>query len=333
MWIAEEAALADLPDGWLEGRDPSGDPYFVHAATGQASRAHPRDVEFRRLVAKAKLDSLHALAPVPSQGQWSTMQMRSVEQTLCASASTRVRALVQRTSAELDGLPAFSFELCLDADTQLDAFSATYRAGPSPAFELICEQPADGGGTLQARHTVVRVISRGKYVLMRAPLHRSQPLGGRREELAAAVFTEPVEGLHVMELVVPHGSRRSRDGVVAGYPASTPRDGLLACYERGETKGLLVFVGKLAIAPRALSAGEDAPSVSVRLSLPKTDSGNLVLKQSGRGGPAALASVVEYTEPVAPVQAFFAALSMMHAADKIVASSVSQTAKPHGRIQ
>ena len=98
---------------------------------------------------------------------------------------------------------------------------------------------------------------------------------------------------HTLELIIPH------------HAAGTPRpsaSGLRARYARGETSGLLVFLGRV-------ERGDAGDGLGVRPSLPKTDSGNLLLRlPQTRGACAAL----EYREPISPVQAFNAALAVMH---------------------
>ena len=50
--MAEEAALAsrELPAGWQTRADPQGRPYYLHEASGNSLREHPRDAEFKQLV-------------------------------------------------------------------------------------------------------------------------------------------------------------------------------------------------------------------------------------------------------------------------------------------
>jgi len=109
LWIAEAAATEPLPEGWAESRDPEGRAYYHSAVTGEASRQHPRDAEFRQLVMKTKLETRHSARKAePSAGAWSTIQMKSVEQSLCSSASAPVRAIVRRASPP-DGVSGSSF--------------------------------------------------------------------------------------------------------------------------------------------------------------------------------------------------------------------------------
>ena len=172
LWVAEEAARAPLPPGWALARDPAGEAYYANDATGQSSREHPRDDEFRALIAQGRLDRMHAptpqatagpphfsspqsvqtaaiahraatqrgaaaaaaASPLPSAGDWSTMAMRTVEQTLCAAAAGNpVRAAVRRLAT--DGTAAvgggrFSFDLSL-ADELADSMLVTVESGSS----------------------------------------------------------------------------------------------------------------------------------------------------------------------------------------------------------
>ena len=76
MWIAEEAALAaqQAPDGWELRADPQGRAYYYREASGDSLREHPRDAEFRQLVAQLKLEHLHASkASQTTHGAWSAM--------------------------------------------------------------------------------------------------------------------------------------------------------------------------------------------------------------------------------------------------------------------
>ena len=50
MWIAKQACLAPLPEGWAELEDPAGQPYYYHAATDRSTRAHPLDATFQVLL-------------------------------------------------------------------------------------------------------------------------------------------------------------------------------------------------------------------------------------------------------------------------------------------
>ena len=108
----------------------------------------------------------------------------------------------------------------------------------------------------------------------------------------------PNQGVFTMELVMPVA--RSADGVVAPLLAPSGGDaGLLRQYQAGETKGLLVFVGHVDL-------GRSSRRITVSLSLPKTKSCNLLLEQKGG------ALRVRYGEPIAPLQAFHAALALAH---------------------
>ena len=62
--MAEAAATEPLPPEWKESRDPEGRPYYLNCATGEDSRQHPRDDEFRSLVIRSKLEALHSAAKV-----------------------------------------------------------------------------------------------------------------------------------------------------------------------------------------------------------------------------------------------------------------------------
>ena len=50
MWIAKQACLAPLPEGWAELEDPAGQAYYYHAATDRSTRAHPLDATFQVLL-------------------------------------------------------------------------------------------------------------------------------------------------------------------------------------------------------------------------------------------------------------------------------------------
>lgn len=310
MWIAEEAATAPLPTGWSEGRDPEGNAYYIHSATGESRRQHPHDHMHRELIAQSRLEGLHTPsrappaasagaapgAATPSHGQWSTAAMRSIEQTLTAAASLPVNAVVTRLGAGGDSaagatmmplVTRFSFDIQHAEREGLRCFSATYRPGRAPHFDIRIEQGSESG-----EHRLC-VVSSGRYVLERGAGRH----GGSRADELAVVFNAPERDgePHTLELIIPHAA------------AGTPRpsaSGLLARYARGETSGLLVFLGRV-----EWLRGDAGDGLGVRLSLPKTDSGNLLLRlPQTRGACAAL----EYREPISPIQAFNAALALMH---------------------
>ncbi|QDZ17822.1 hypothetical protein HOP50_01g03290 [Chloropicon primus] len=49
LWIAEQALLAPLPDGWKEVEDHKGDVLYLNNDTGKAQYDHPCDVEYKGL--------------------------------------------------------------------------------------------------------------------------------------------------------------------------------------------------------------------------------------------------------------------------------------------
>ena len=129
----------------------------------------------------------------------------------------------------------------------------------------------------------VAVVERGKYVLARPPPGRKGSLvpppvasflgglGGlqQQEELSAVLFSELVPGVHTMELVMPVA--RTSDGVVAPLLcAAGGQAGLLRQYAAGDTRNLLVFVGHVEKSAKK--------RIKVTLSLPKTQSANLLLE-------------------------------------------------------
>jgi hypothetical protein len=297
MWIAEAAATEPLPDGWTESRDPEGRPYYQCLVTGEASRQHPRDDEFRQLVVRSKLASLHSAAKAtPSAGDWSTVAMKSMEQSLCSTASAPVRAVINRSQPVAAAPPRFTFEMRLDEDTLLPWMDAVLcePGNHGTVFELTFEQAAGS-----VRHHLVR-LKHGAYTLVRRTEGSNQP----EEELAAVQFVEESGGgSHMMELIVP---RMKKDGVVVARVRRGDDGSLAQAYARAETRDVLVFLGRVEVAAPA----DAAPSYGVRLSLPKTDSGNLLLQKPGRRGPCR--AMLEYQEPLAPVQAFLCALAIIH---------------------
>jgi hypothetical protein len=58
MWIARQAVVAPLPQGWSEKEDSSGVPYYEDSVTGDTQRHHPLDPVFKMLltVERARLD-------------------------------------------------------------------------------------------------------------------------------------------------------------------------------------------------------------------------------------------------------------------------------------
>ena len=205
--------------------------------------------------------------------------------------------------------------------SELTAFTAQYHKGSRqarPSFALRLEQGAEAQG---CEHTVA-VVDRRKYVLARpqpakrggggsgggassvsAGVAAAFTRGGAgarplEEQLSAVLFSELVPGVFTMELVMPVA--RSADGVVAPLLAPPGGEaGLLRQYQAGDTKGLLVFVGHVDL-------GRSSRRIKVSLSLPKTKSANLLLEQEGG------ALRVRYCEPIAPLQAFHAALALAH---------------------
>jgi len=177
MWIAEAAAAEPLPEGWSEVVDPGGRLYYSNGVTGESSRVHPRDEEFRLLVMRSKLEQMHsAPAAQPSAGDWSTIRMKSLEQSLSSAASAPVRALVQRSADRRGGAPRLSFEMLLDEDTRLPWMEAVLREGPrGAAFELLLE-----GGAAEKSEHLVRLSGPSSSVLVRrerrdAPLPEDEP--------------------------------------------------------------------------------------------------------------------------------------------------------------
>ena len=113
---------------------------------------------------------------------------------------------------------------------------------------------------------------------------------------------------------------RSADGVVAPLTVSKGgTGGLLEQYSAGVTGGLLVFVGHVERRSGGGGGGggggghggkkvrESGGRLKVTLSLPKTESGTLILELLPDG-----ALRVRYCEPIAPLIAFHAALSLLH---------------------
>ena len=334
MWIAEAAAAEPLPEGWSKVVDPGGRLYYSNGVTGESSRVHPRDEEFRLLVMRSKLEQMHsAPAAQPSAGDWSTIRMKSLEQSLSSAASAPVRALVQRSGDRRGGAPRLTFEMLLDEDTRLPWMEAVLREGPrGAAFELLLE-----GGAAEKSEHLVRLSGPSSSVLVRrerrdAPLPEDGPVG-EEVELAAVIFVEVLgeadesgarggeEAPYSMELVVPAAKR---GGATQAHKPRGPSDTLLQRYGRGETEGLLVFVGQV-----ARSAAAEAPSAAVRLSLPKTDSGNLLLQTSGRRG--ANRATLEYRDPLSPLAAFSAALALVHWSER-AQSALARAAIGKGRL-
>ena len=144
--------------------------------------------------------------------------------------------------------------------------------------------------------------------------------GGRFDQLCAVLVSEPIAGVHTLELIVPHG--HGEDGCVVPLQnlADSSPDGLLTRYERGETKGLLVFIGRIdaQMSPRdALRKGArpmERTGCTCSLSLPKTTSKNLYIgvHSTTSEGNDAVTSEVAYSPPIAPIQAFTAALALQH---------------------
>ncbi|KAL1519148.1 hypothetical protein AB1Y20_003408 [Prymnesium parvum] len=315
VWIAEEAARAPLPEGWRTQKDPEGHPYYEHEATGETSRQHPCDNDFREMVARAKLERKQA-ANVPSAGSWSTVKMKTLEQSLCAATEAQMMAVVERGVTE-HGVEEFSFDVRLDAESRLTCFNAHYVRGSSlPTFTMKLDTLAASGKPTKEKHDFfTRVLSRGKYSLVRSTKPKSiishtsglLGLGGgeREEELGAALFSQPIRGVHTMELVIPFASSGVKSRFVQGAE-SLP---LLATYTAGSTDNLMVFVGAIDV----VAAGV----VRTTLSLPKTNSANIVLRCNAGGSID-----VSYAAPLASVHAFLAALALAHWLDTAAPASV-----------
>jgi hypothetical protein len=211
----------------------------------------------------------------------------------------------------------------------LRCFSASYSAAraldssgtDSPplvgSFTVSIEQGSEG------RLHVLKVLGGGRYVLCRSSVRRASSaalsMGAslfgaprddkaeRLEELCACLLTEPIGGVHTLELIVPHGAAGRADGAVVplqnlAAASNAPHEGLLPRYERGDVAGLLVFVGRI----QPMGSGNGGGGCVCKLSLPKTQSKNLALSV----GPAE--SHVAYKPPIAPIQAFTAALALRH---------------------
>ena len=331
MWIAEEAAAAPLPDGWAVRRDPKGRLYYWNEATEESSRVHPRDAEFSELVQRAKLERARAAA-TPSAGNWSTMQMRSLEQTLCAATDEPMQAVVslaRPAAGQMATSLEYLFDVTLDSRSKLSGFRATYHRGAAlPTYAIALQS-----GKEDARQQLVRVLGRGKYDLVRPP----KPSGAAAalalaaatfafapsvlrqsdtswDSLAATLITQPVAGVHLFELLLPqprggrppsraHPSSASGDAAAKGGSAATAMrrcggSGLVGAYEAGDTEGLIVFVGAVEIG---------TCGAAVTLSLPKTSSANLALEACPNGTVK-----LRYAPPISAVAAFHAALTFAH---------------------
>mmetsp|Transcript_1346 Transcript_1346/g.3296 ORF Transcript_1346/g.3296 Transcript_1346/m.3296 type:complete len:112 (-) Transcript_1346:155-490(-) len=108
-----------------------------------------------------------------------------------------------------------------------------------------------------------------------------------------------------MELVIPFASSGVKSRFVQGAE-SLP---LLATYTAGSTDNLMVFVGAIDV----VAAGV----VRTTLSLPKTNSANIVLRCNAGGSID-----VSYAAPLASVHAFLAALALAHWLDTAAPASV-----------
>ena len=51
LWIASQASVAPLPEGWAELEDDSGEPYYYDAVADASTRQHPLDEMFRAVLA------------------------------------------------------------------------------------------------------------------------------------------------------------------------------------------------------------------------------------------------------------------------------------------
>jgi len=55
LWIAQEAMLAPLPEGWTEEADPTtGDTFYHHAESGESAWEHPSEEHYKRMYATLK---------------------------------------------------------------------------------------------------------------------------------------------------------------------------------------------------------------------------------------------------------------------------------------
>eukprot|EP01043_Picozoa_sp_COSAG02_P049317 COSAG02_NODE_4939_length_4810_cov_2.026746_4_plen_400_part_01 len=69
LWIAKEAMLAPLPDGWAEVTDSAtGDTFYHCEATGQSEWAHPSEAQYKALYAQIKQGQAERLHEVGSEG-------------------------------------------------------------------------------------------------------------------------------------------------------------------------------------------------------------------------------------------------------------------------
>lgn len=283
-------------------------------------REHPRDSEFRSLVARSKLERRRS-ASAPTAGSWSTTAMRTLEQTLCAATDRPMRGFVVRGTTEW-GAQEYEFEVQLDSRSQLCCFNALYLRGAAmPTFALRLDEAVS---TSDRQHTV-RVVARNRYQLLRSakPTSRApaamleqaanrlfswkSALGGGEmpgEEHAAVLFSQYLRGVYTMELLIPQTpsttftaapSADGREPTGASPMLASP---MLRAYENGSTDGLLVFVGAVDVTGEA---------VDVRLSLPKTESGTLRIRYLTDG-----LAEVSYAPPLAAVHAFHATLALAH---------------------
>jgi len=60
MWLAKEALLAEVPEGWETGSTPEGTMYYFNATTGESSWEHPLDGVYRQRYAELKANPARA---------------------------------------------------------------------------------------------------------------------------------------------------------------------------------------------------------------------------------------------------------------------------------
>ncbi|KAJ9457930.1 hypothetical protein DIPPA_25885 [Diplonema papillatum] len=80
MWIAEEGVSARLPEGWKPCSTKKGQVYYFNTGSGQSSWTHPKDVEFKEVLAAERAKRRKRLQEEVGKQQHQQQQQQQQQQ-------------------------------------------------------------------------------------------------------------------------------------------------------------------------------------------------------------------------------------------------------------
>ena len=117
--------------------------YYLQESTGENTRRHPRDEEFRQLVFTAKIEMMHA----PASGDLSylmydTSLIRAMEESLFCAAKQPVSAALQKLQSGqgTQAIVRYTFDVQLDNGRWCKCFTALpYKERSETGFRVLLE--------------------------------------------------------------------------------------------------------------------------------------------------------------------------------------------------